>query len=120
MQPVIPAPFPFRRRVGDVPAAVRPADVIALTAHQRDELLPAAGVPHTFVNGVHQAELPALPSGGGMVLRTGQGFDRLLFLRLEYRKTQLCADLIVPPAQLGQFRFADVQFLPVLEADAVD
>ena len=77
------------------------------------------GIPHTLVDGVHQSELPALPSGGGVVLCAGHGLDPLL-LWLEYRQTELHAHLIVALAQLCQLRLTDVQLLPILEADAVD
>lgn len=119
VEPVIPAPHAARDSVGDILAIVCPADVVAFAAHQRNELLPAAGVPHTLVYGVHQLELPALPSDSGVVLRAGHGLNPLL-LWLEYRQTELHAHLIVALAQLSQFQFTDVQLLPILEADAVD
>ena len=60
MQPVIPA-FPATGcGVGNVLSAVRPAYIITLTFHEGDELLPALGVLHALVNGVHQLKFDAL------------------------------------------------------------
>ena len=119
MQAVIPALFPIGGGVGDVLPGLLPPDAVPLALHEQNELVPVSGVPHTLVDGVHQTELPALSSGGGVVLRAGHGLDPLLPW-LEYRQAELHAHLIVALAQLSQFRFADVQLFPILEADAVD
>lgn len=120
VEPIIPAPHATGGSVGDILSAVRPADIIAFAAHQRNELLPVAGVPHTLVDGVHQPELQALSSGGGVVLRPGHRLNLSSFLRLEHRQTELHTHLVITLAQLCQLLLADVQFLPVLKADTVD
>ena len=68
MEPVIPALHAFRRGVGDVLPALRPAHLVAFALHQGDEFLAGFGVPHALVDGVHQPELPALALCGGAVL----------------------------------------------------
>ena len=59
MEPVVPALHPRGRGVGDVLPAVRPAHLIPLALHQRDEFLPGGSVPHALVDGIHQPELAA-------------------------------------------------------------
>ena len=120
VEPVVPASHTAGSGVGDALSAIRPADIIAFAAHQRNELLPAADVPHTLVDGVHQTELPALSSGCGVVLRPRHRLNLSSFLRLEHRQTELHTNLVVALAQLCQLRLTDVQFLSVLEADTVD
>lgn len=68
VEPVVPALHSRGRGVGDIPPAVRPAHLIPLTLHQGDKFLTGGSVPHALVNGVHEAELPALALHGGAVL----------------------------------------------------
>ena len=43
VEPVVPAPHATGGSVGDILSAVRPADIVALTTHECDELLPGCG-----------------------------------------------------------------------------
>ena len=81
MEPVIPALHAFRRGVGDVLPALRPAHLVAFALHQGDEFLAGFGVLHALVDGVHQPELPALALGGGAVLPAVHAFLFHMLLR---------------------------------------
>lgn len=120
MQPVIPASFSARHGVGDIFPAVRPADVVAFAPHQRNKFLAVMCIFHALVNGVHEAEFPAIPFGSGVVLCVRHRFGLLFLLRLENGQAELHAHLIVTLAQHCQLGFTDMQFLPIFKADAVD
>ena len=80
MEPVVPALHALGHGVGDILPAGSPANLIALTLHQRNEFFLAGGEPHALVDGVHQAELPALALGGGAILAGAHPFLFDLFL----------------------------------------
>lgn len=120
MQPVVPAFLSIGRSVGDILPAVCPADFVALAPHQCNKFLPVMGIPHALVNGVHEPELPTLTFCGSVVLRAGHGLALFFLLRLKHGQTKLHADRVAALAQLCQFRLTDMQFLPILEADAID
>ena len=87
MQPVIPALPALRGGVGDVFPLFCPLDLVALRLHEPDKFLPAPGIAHTVLDGVHEPELPALPLGGGAVLSGGETIGFLLPLGGKYRVT---------------------------------
>ena len=78
VQSVIPALPALRGGVGNVLSVLDPLDLIALGFHEPDKFLPAPGVAHTVLDGVHQLELPALPLGGGAVFSGGEAICFLL------------------------------------------
>ena len=100
MQTVIAALIAAGNGIGDALPLFLPADVVALAAHECDELIFCVRVSHAVVNGVHQPELPALASGGGVVLGGGHGFHLFLHLPLlKYRQSELHTHRVVAPAQ---------------------
>ena len=120
MEPVVPALHSRGCGVGDILPAVRQAHLIPLTLHQRDEFLLAGSVPHALVNGVHEAELPALALRGGAVLSGAHPL--LLDLLLRWRKdlqTVGNADFIVGHPVGLQVSGTLVEFASILKADAV-
>lgn len=121
MEPVIPALHAFRRGVGDVLPALRPAHLVAFALHQGDEFLAGFGVPHALVGGVHQPELPALSFGGGAVLTGAHPFLLgLLFRRRQDLQTVGGTDSITGQPVVLEIGGALVEFPAVLKADAVD
>ena len=121
MEPVIPALHAFRRGVGDVLPALRPAHLVAFALHQGDEFLAGFGVPHALVDGVHQPELPALSFGGGAVLTGAHPFLLgLLFRRRQDLQTVGGTDFITGQPVVLEVGGALVEFPAVLKADAVD
>jgi hypothetical protein len=72
VKPVIPALPTLWGGVGNVLPLLGPLDLIALGLHEPDKFLPAPGVAHTVLDGVHQSELPALPFNGGAVFSDGE------------------------------------------------
>ena len=103
MQPVVPALLPLGCGVGDACPAVAPSYLIAQVFHQREKLLPGCGSGHTPVNGIHQLEFPALASGGGVILPTGESGGACVFAFFEHWQVQLFADEVVLTAELFQF-----------------
>ena len=67
VEPVVSALHSLRRGVGNALSAVRPTNPISITLHQSDELFFVRRIPHTLINGVYKAELPALALGGRTV-----------------------------------------------------
>ena len=63
VEPVVSALHSLRRGVGNALSAVRPTNPISITLHQSDELFFVRRIPHTLINGVYKAELPALALG---------------------------------------------------------
>lgn len=120
MEPVVPALHSRGRGVGDILSAVRPAHLIPLTLHQRDEFLLAGSVPHALVDGVYEPELPALALRGGAVLSGAHPL--LLDLLLRWRKdlqTVGNADFIVGYPVGLQVGGTLMEFLAALEAHTV-
>lgn len=120
MEPVIPALHTLRRGVGDALPTTCPPHLVALTLHQRDEVLFGRGVAHTLVDGIHQPELPALALGGGAVLPAAHAFLFHLFLRRRQDlQTVGGADLVTGQPVGLQVGGILVEFFPILEADTV-
>ena len=121
MEPVVPALHARGRGVGDVLPAVRPAHLVPLALHQREELLLGGRIPHTLVDGVHQPELPALTLGGRAVLPTAHPLPLdLPFRRRQDLQTVGGTDLIAGQPVGLEVGGALMEFPAALEADAVD
>ena len=120
MEPVIPALHSRGRGVGDVLSAIRPAHLIPLALHQRDEFLLAGSVPHALVDGVHEPELPALALRGGAVLSGAHPLllDLLLRRRKDLQAVGSTYFIIGHPVGL-QVGGTLVELLTVLEAHTV-
>ena len=107
MQTIIPTAFAIGSGIGDVGAAVRPLDLIALALHQLDELLLVNSVLHALVDLDGQSDLPAFAAHSGMVLSlldTGG----LLFLRLADGQAMPQADIVRESSELRQILFHEM------------
>lgn len=126
MQLIVATAVAVRRCVRDVFPRVRPLDVVALAAHQRDKFLRRFRVLHALVDGGHEPELPALTLRRDMVLADGHrlwlalGIVFLLLLWLEHRQVELLADHVIAPAQLLDLLVRHVELFARLEVDRVD
>ena len=120
MEPVIPALHTVGCYVGNVFPAVCPPHLVPLTLHQRNELVFGGSILHALVDGVHEAELPALALGGGAVLPAAHAFLFHLFLRRRQDlQTAGGADLVTGQPVGLQVGGILVEFFPILEADTV-
>src|SRR5699024_7113458 len=89
VEPVIPALHALGRGVGDGLPTGRPSNLISLTLHQGDEVLPGRGVAHTLVDGIHEPELPALPLGSGAILPGAHTLGLFFLLLRQDRESML-------------------------------
>lgn len=120
VEPVVPALHSRGRGVGDVLPAVRPAHLIPLALHQRDEFLLAGSVPHALVDGVHEPELPALALRGGAVLSGAHPLllDLLLRRRKDLQSMGSTYFIVGHPVGL-QIGGTLVEFAAILKAHTV-
>ena len=121
MEPVIPALHTVGCCVGDILPAVCPPHLVALTLHQRNKFVFGFGVLHALVDGIYQPNLPALALGGGSVFPAAHAFLFHLFLRWRQNFQSMSKAYFITgqPVSL-QVGGALMEFLPILEADAVD
>ena len=119
VEPVVPALHPRGRGVGDVLSAVRPAHLIPLALHQRDEFFPGGSVPHALVDGIYQPELPALALGSGAVFPTAHTSCFPLLLLRQNGKAVFQAESIGECAQTAQGVWPLTEHLPRLITDRV-
>lgn len=89
MEPVIPALHALGRGVGDVLPTICPPHLVALTLHQGNEFFLAGGESHALVDGVQQAELPALAFDGGAVLPGAHTLGLFFLLLRQDRESML-------------------------------
>ena len=103
MEPVIPALHALGRGVGDVLPTICPPHLVALTLHQGNEFFLAGGESHALVDGVQQAELPALAFDGGAVLPGAHTLGLFFLLLRQDRESMLSTQLIrqLPQAAKG-------------------
>ena len=119
MQTVITATLAIRCGVGDIFAAIRPLDRIALGFHHLDEHILVTSIPHAFVNGIDEPHFPAPATNSGVIFPGGHGLGTLL-LRLANRQPVLQTQGIGFLTKLLYCRGCLVQFLACFKADRVD
>jgi len=111
-----------RGGVGDILPGVPPADFVSVVLHEPDEMLPAPGLCHAFVNGDLQVHLPSLALGIGTVLPVGHGAFLFLFLLLGFhnRKAVLHTQLVGCLSQCHETFLVAVVLETGFETDRVD
>ena len=119
MQTIVPTAFAVGSGIGDVGAAVRPLDLVALALHQLDKLFFVDRVLHALVDLDGQSDLPAFAPHGGMILGLPDT-GGLLLLWLTDRQAMLQADLVRESSELRQILFHEMQLLSGFKADRVD
>ena len=120
MQFTVPAPHAIRGGVGDVFAAVLPADGVTLRLHQGNKGILVGGVFHALVDGVHEPQLPALPLERRVVFRTVHAVGVAAVSGLEHRQSQFLTDHVIAPHQLLQLFLRHVQLFAGFKVDGVD
>ena len=98
---------------------LRPENFIPGTVHQLYEIFFTGTTLHSFIDVVHQTELPALILPGGTVFPWGK-FSAALLIGRQDAQVMLFADLVADPAKLAQGVGILPELLAVHKADGVD
>lgn len=94
VQPVVPALHSFGCGVGDALSAFHPMYLVSFTFHQGNKLLSGERIPHTLVDGIHEAKLPAFSLDGGTVLPTVHSVCSFGLRFRQNRKAMFAAEFV--------------------------